>query len=69
MSALSFARLMTLGIGALRIPPSAFWAMSLPELLATLAPTREPDAPARADLDALMRRYPDRPSDTEMRHG
>ena len=59
MSALGFERLMALGMGALRLPPSTFWAMSLPELLAALGPPAGLDAPARADLDALLRRFPD----------
>ena len=59
MSALTLSRLMALGMGALRLPPPVFWAMSPPELLAALGPAPGLDAPARADLDALMRRFPD----------
>ena len=59
MSSLTFPRLMALGLGALRLPPPVFWSMSLPELTAALGPAPGLDAPARNDLDALMRRYPD----------
>ena len=59
MSSLTLPRLMALGLGALRLPPDAFWSISLPELLAALGPAAGLDAPARADLDALMQRFPD----------
>lgn len=55
-------RLMALGLGALRLSPSEFWAMTPRELTAALgpfAPSAAIDAPARADLDALMARFPD----------
>lgn len=51
---------MALGLGVLRLPPDAFWAMT-PRELAAAAGTRQPrDAvPAHADFAALMRAHPD----------
>lgn len=53
---------MQAGLGLLRLPPSAFWAATPRELAAALAPfgTVAGEAPARAALTALMRRFPDR---------
>lgn len=52
---------MGFGLAVLRLPPDAFWRLTLPELAAAavaLAPaTRE--RLRRADLDTLMRRFPD----------
>jgi uncharacterized phage protein (TIGR02216 family) len=57
---------MTAGLGVLRLDPKSFWSMTLPELTAALrsldGPAGVSVAPARADLDALMQRFPDRPS-------
>ena len=52
---------MAFGLGALRLSPHAFWAMTLRELAAVMrAVTPEAEAPiGKARLDALMRRYPD----------
>ncbi|GAB4225327.1 MAG: hypothetical protein Kow0032_00900 [Methyloligellaceae bacterium] len=53
---------MALGLGVLRLPPAQFWAMTPRELHAAasllFAPGRQA-APGRADLAALMHRYPD----------
>ncbi|MBV1705181.1 MAG: phage tail assembly chaperone [Hyphomicrobiales bacterium] len=54
---------MAFGLGALRLPPDAFWAMSLPELRAAARGIfGEASTPFdRAALDALMKAHPDRP--------
>ncbi len=49
------------GLCLLRIEPARFWAMTPRELhiaVGGLAP-RMADAPGRAELEALMRRFPD----------
>jgi len=54
--------LMALGLGVLRLPPAQFWAMTPRELHAAASPlfvSGGQAAPGRADLAALMRRYPD----------
>jgi len=51
---------MELGLHALRWPPEAFWRASLRELAAAAGPARQP-AMGRADLDLLMKRFPDPP--------
>ncbi|HEY9055561.1 MAG TPA: rcc01693 family protein [Aurantimonas sp.] len=51
------------GLGLLRLSPPAFWAMTPRELAAALAPLTAAGGampPQRADLAALMRRFPDR---------
>lgn len=64
--------LMGLGLGVLRLPPSAFWAMTPRELMAAaqgaglIAPWRE--APSRARLNELMELYPDGDAAND-RHG
>ena len=51
---------MALGLGALRLTPQAFWAMSLPEWRAALSRLPKRTAPlARADLERMMKDYPD----------
>ena len=53
--------LMALGLGRLRLPSTAFWAMTPRELAAAAEGAlgrRRPPAD-RATLEALMRRYPD----------
>lgn len=53
---------MTVGLGLLRLSPSTFWAMSPRELdraAMALFPAREA-APERGEIEALMRRFPDR---------
>lgn len=46
--------LMGFGLGRLRLSPDAFWAMSLPEILASLPPPVRPDRLDRAGLEALL---------------
>ncbi|QPC41991.1 phage tail assembly chaperone [Kaustia mangrovi] len=56
--------LMGAGLGALRLAPPVFWAMTPRELMVALHGAGLADGgaapPARADLDALMSRFPDR---------
>jgi uncharacterized phage protein (TIGR02216 family) len=53
---------MAAGLGAMRLSPQAFWAMTPRELAAALGlGIAARSAPGRADLAALMRRFPDRP--------
>ena len=56
---LPWGTLMRLGLGTLRLPPRAFWAMTPRELAASAGLVGRPHAPTRADLDALMARFPD----------
>ncbi|MYZ50343.1 rcc01693 family protein [Propylenella binzhouense] len=54
---------MAAGLGTLRLPPSAFWAMTPRELAAALTPPGTKSAPiGRDDLARLMARFPDRSS-------
>ena len=48
---------MAFGLGTLRLPPPTFWALT-PRELAALAGGAD-EAPDRAALDELMRRFPD----------
>lgn len=52
---------MSAGLGLLRLSPKDFWAMTPRELDCAFAMLAGPSdaAPARADLAALMRRFPD----------
>lgn len=52
---------MALGLGRLGLHPAAFWAMSPREFARAIAPLlpAHGGAPRRADLDALMIRFPD----------
>ena len=52
---------MRLGLGVLRLPPAAFWGMTLKELAAVLKEIF-PEAGqklGRGELAELMRRFPD----------
>ncbi|MBN8975316.1 MAG: phage tail assembly chaperone [Rhizobiales bacterium] len=52
---------MGFGFGVLHLAPDAFWRMTPRELAAAIAAVRGPVAArlARADLDGLMRKFPD----------
>lgn len=52
---------MGLGFGLLRLAPDQFWRMTPRELAAAFSVLVPPAGPAlaRADLDALMARFPD----------
>jgi uncharacterized phage protein (TIGR02216 family) len=53
---------MTFGLGLMRLPPAAFWAMTPKEFLAAMrAVVPEPEAQIeRGRLAELMQRFPDR---------
>ncbi|MCV0396193.1 MAG: phage tail assembly chaperone [Rhizobiaceae bacterium] len=52
---------MATGLGLLRLSPRDFWAMTPVELAHMAGWTGSARArPARADLDRMMRRFPDR---------
>lgn len=59
-----WAGLMRLGLGALRLPPDAFWSMTPREFSralegAGIAATGAMGGLRRGDLEALMKRFPD----------
>jgi uncharacterized phage protein (TIGR02216 family) len=58
--------LMGFGLGRLRLPSGAFWAMTPRELLAAAdgLGLRAAAPLPRASLEALMRRFPDEASET-----
>ena len=59
-SPIPWERLIGFGLSRLRLSPTNFWALSLRELNLMAAPFVAPSAlPGRADLEALVRRYPD----------
>jgi len=61
--------LMAVGLGALRLAPDVFWAMTPVELAAALEGAglvRRPSAPSRRTVLDLMARFPDT---TETRDG
>ncbi|MGV3550175.1 rcc01693 family protein [Rhizobium sp.] len=47
------------GLGLLRLTPQAFWSLTICELMALGGALRPVDAPDRASLSELMRRWPD----------
>lgn len=54
---------MAAGLGAMRLSPKDFWAMTPRELAAALGlGSAARSAPGRGDLAALMRRFPDGPT-------
>ena len=52
---------MAAGFGLLRLSPDVFWRMSPREFAQAVRPFARAagDAPSRASLDALIRRFPD----------
>ncbi|GAB5463616.1 MAG: hypothetical protein HoeaKO_37070 [Hoeflea alexandrii] len=48
------------GLGHLRLPPDAFWRLSLTELNALAGADARPETTTRTSLQALMELYPDR---------
>ncbi|HEY0105355.1 MAG TPA: phage tail assembly chaperone, partial [Rhizomicrobium sp.] len=50
---------LSVGLGRLRLPPSVFWSLSLPEWRALLAPPPAHMPLARAEFEDLMSQYPD----------
>lgn len=60
-----WAEAMAIGMGVLRLPPSAFWAMTPRELgraISGLSGGGLGEPMSRESLDALMARFPDRGS-------
>lgn len=54
---------MAAGLGAMRLSPRDFWAMTPRELAAALGlGSAARSVPGRADLAAMMRRFPDGPT-------
>lgn len=49
---------MALGLGRLRLSPQAFWAAT-PREIAAAMPRAGVTPPSRADIAALMQRFPD----------
>ena len=68
----AWAEAMAFGLGVLKLPPAAFWAMTPRELDAALAGHfgrhRRTSAPSRGDLAALMSEYPDHPTAEQSAH-
>jgi uncharacterized phage protein (TIGR02216 family) len=60
--AFPWSRAMAIGLGALRLPPAQFWAMTPREFAAALEGRYGTSTPplARADLNELLARFPDR---------
>jgi uncharacterized phage protein (TIGR02216 family) len=59
--ALGLDELMTFGLGLLRLPPAAFWAMTVRELSAAMRVWMPLDEGiGRGALAEMMRKYPDR---------
>lgn len=67
-----WAAAMAFGLGVLKLPPAAFWAMTPRELDAALCGhygRRRVQAPlSRADLSALMVSHPDQQPAEHIRH-
>ena len=65
-------RAMAFGLGVLKLPPAAFWAMTPRELDAALeghyGRQRRTGAPSRGDLATLTKAYPDHPPTETMVH-
>ena len=56
---MDWAGLMRVGLGVLRLPPEAFWAMTPREFAAAVDAKAGPAPMGRAELEALRARYPD----------
>ncbi len=61
MRAFPWEEAMAFAFGVLRLPPSAFWAMTPGELALSMRPWTAAGgkAPGRGELDRLMRQFPD----------
>ncbi len=63
-------RLMEIGLGMMRLTPEVFWSMTMPEFLAAYdgwletqgRRASEAAVPTRAEIDAMMARFPDEPN-------
>jgi len=54
-----WASVLRFGLGHLRLPPDAFWRLSLPELTALLGASGPSATATRQGLEALMTLFPD----------
>ncbi len=54
-----WASVLRFGLGHLRLPPEAFWRLSLAELNALAVTSALPETTSRTSLEALMALYPD----------
>lgn len=54
-----WASVLRFGLGHLRLPPEAFWRLSLTELNALTGAGARPETTTRTSLQALMALYPD----------
>lgn len=54
-----WASVLRFGLGHLRLPPDAFWRLSLTELDALAGAGVRPETTSRTSLEALMALYPD----------
>jgi uncharacterized phage protein (TIGR02216 family) len=54
-----WASVIRFGLGRLRLSPGAFWALSLPELVALIGPQAQAEPATRERLAALMALFPD----------
>lgn len=54
-----WASVIRFGLGRLRLPPTAFWALSLPELVALIGAQGGAELATRERLTALMALFPD----------
>ncbi|VVT18526.1 rcc01693 family protein [Hoeflea sp. EC-HK425] len=54
-----WASVLRFGLGHLRLPPDAFWRLSLTELNALAGADARPETTTRTSLQALMALYPD----------
>ena len=55
-----WASVLRFGLGHLRLPPDAFWRLSLTELNALAGAGTRSETTTRTSLEALMALYPDR---------
>ncbi|WP_394690018.1 phage tail assembly chaperone [Hoeflea sp.] len=54
-----WASVIRFGLGRLRLSSDAFWALSLPELVALIGPQAQAETATRERLAALMALFPD----------
>lgn len=59
MTAFPWAEAMAFGLGRLRLSPDAFWALTPREFAALAGKAGRGQPPGRADLEAMLRRFPD----------
>ncbi len=64
-----WASVIRFGLARLRLPPQAFWRLSLVELTALIAAGDLPAMATRQGLEALMAQFPDMRKNEERGHG